>query len=1046
MRFQILGPLEVYEGTTPVEVSAPKQRALLILLLIEAGRVVTPDVILDRLWPDRPPTAGLKTVRFHVSKLRSALEPEVKGGGFEVVETHDAGYTVDAGRHEIDSRIFERLAGEARRELDARPDRAQRLLSEALGLWRGAALLDVAYEEFAADEARRLDALRLAATEDRIHAELRLGRSEDLVPELETMVTDYPLRERPAELLMQALYAAGRSADAIAAGQALRRRLGEIGLDPPPSLTLLEEQILSHDTDLTPRTRPDAAGPRPAHLPRRLSSFIGRKSEIEEIRSVAEGARLVTLVGPPGSGKTRLGIEVAVGIGIDTDAEPVWVELTEVADPALTPQAVVTALGVRPPLGVDAMQLVIANLRDRAGLVVLDNCEHVLVVTARLVMTVLEACPEIRILATSREVLGVPGEQVWPVPPFTLPPVAPMPIAELLEIDSVQLFVDRAREANPRFTVTEDNKDDIAAICRRLDGLPLAIELAASATEALSANQIVNRLAPRFADVPAVRRLGSTRQATMEAAVRWSYELLDPIDKTVFARLSAFAGGFTMAAAEEVAGWGEVERSDVFNSILRLVHKSLLVPTHRRGGQVRYRMLTVLRQFGQRELRAAGHDREADLRHAGFFADLAERIAPYLEGPKAALGRDVADEELDNLRSAIEASINAGDTHTALRIAAALTWYWYWRSYIAEGYRWNTRILAAADEESPEQAQVIYALGIFETIMGRFLEGSAAFERARAAARELNIEILEAAALTGLGVNARDQGSLAAALEYLRAAEEINRRIGATARLALTLRFVGLVEFMLGHLAPARAALDECFVLFEGLGHKGGMGWALEGRALVGFRMDENPRYEDAARAASLYSEVNDRRNQAWLLLHTAGARRRSGELAEAGAATEQALEIFVELGDRRGTAHAVLESGIPHVEEGDEAAAGPPIRRSLALFDDIGDSGGAAAAHGYLGALAVLAGDASQAHAHCSAWLGQPAEDRNVWSMLDVLEALDGAVAAAEPDPDIRATLARYRQAIAGTGSSSAASVDLSTLPEAVASAVRSQQAAAAS
>ncbi len=1040
MRFGILGPLEIHDGLRVVDVSAPKQRALLILLLIEAGRVVSPDVILDRLWPDRPPSAGLKTVRFHVSKLRSALEPEAKGGGFTTVETQGTGYTINADRHEIDSRLFERLAKDGRRELKQRPDRAYRLLSDALGLWRGKALLDVAYEEFASDEARRLDSMHVSAVEDRIEAELQLGRSSDLVAELQSIVVEYPLRERPAELLMQALYAAGRSAEAISAGQEFRTRLGDIGLDPPPSLSVLEEQILSHDSGLAPTAPHEPTAPVPAHLPRRLSSFIGRRTEMEDIKALTPRARLVSLVGPPGSGKTRLAIEVATEIGIDSVAEPLWVELTDVTDPELVPQAMITAIGVRPPRGTDAMQLLLANLREQSGILVLDNCEHVLGEAARVVVAILEACPAISILATSREVLGVPGEQVWPVPPFSLPPDVPVPLAELVEIDSVQLFTDRAKEANPGFDVDDVNKNDIAAICRRLDGLPLAIELAASATEALSADQILARLTRRFGDVPGVPRQGFARQATMKEAIRWSFDLLEAADQTIFCRLSAFSGGFTMAAAEEVAGWGDIERGDVFDAILRLVHKSLLVPMHRRGRRVRYRMLTVLRGFGQQMLHDAGEHHEVDRRHAVYYADLAESIAPHFEAPTPLLGRDVADAELDNLRTAIDSSITSSDTATASRIVAALTWYWYWRSYISEGYRWGTRLLATIGDAAatPEIAQVWYSVGLFETIMGRYAKGSDAFEKSRAMARDLDMEALEAATLTGMGVNARDQGRLSASLDYLEAAETITRRLGAAPRLALTLRFVGLVNYMLGHRAKAEAALDECYQLFSEIGHKGGMGWALEGKARLGFRFDETPRYDLAERAAEMYSEVHDRRNQAWLLIRTAGAKRREGKLIDAKADVDEALGIFTELGDNRGTAYAMTHCGLLALRGDDPVQAGRELREGLALFDEIGDAGGVSASHGYLAVLAVLEGDPDAARTHAATWLDLPAEDRYVWSVADTLDALADALdSGGVHGTTINELAVTYRAALESEDPDTSTRVDLAVVPEVLSAAL---------
>ena len=830
MRFRILGPLTVEHNGAPVEVTAPKQRALLILLLLEAGHVVPAEVILDRLWQENLPSGGLKTVRFHVSSLRTTLEPEVRGSGWSVVQTRDSGYFIDPTLHEIDARRFDRLATEGHRDVETRPDRAHRLLTDALSLWRGMALHDVAYEDFAVAEARRLEARKLTAAEDLMATELRLGRTAGMVAELEELVAANPLRERTTELLMQALYGAGRSADAIAAAQNLRRELGELGLDPPPSLVQLEEQILVHDQSLAapsvPKVQHDV---RP--LPARLTSFIGRRAEIRYVRQALDEKRLVTLVGAPGSGKTRLALESG-RLLVDEFADGVaWVELADIAGPGLVPQAVVAGLGIAPPLGADYAELVITHLRSRTALLVIDNCEHVLADAARLIVSILENCPDVKVLASSREALGVPGELSWTIPPFELPPRIRTTLDNLVRVDSMQLFIDRAKDADSRFELGEHNATAVAAICRRLDGLPLAIELAASATEALTAGQILTRLDRRFVDVPGARRHGATRQTTMEEAVRWSHELLDPTDAAVFTRLSVFSGGFTMEAAEAVAGWGALASDDVFDSVLRLVHKSLLVPMRSENDQVRYKMLTVLRQFGGRELRATGESDTVDERHAAYYADVAESIAPHIEGPTASRARIVADLELDNFRVAMESSLVNGRTDVALRIDAALTWHWYWRSLIQEGLKWGLRILEASPNGEPSEAraQVLYAVGIFQTITRPLAEGNVSFEAASAMAQALGLEALHARTLTGRGVNARDRGRLSAALEYLSDAAAIDRRIGDMPHLALTLRFVGIVRFMLGDLNASvggtrRDLRDVCqgrTSRRHGLGHGG---------------------------------------------------------------------------------------------------------------------------------------------------------------------------------------------------------------------------------
>lgn len=1023
MRFGILGPLTVDDNGSRIEITAPKQRALLILLLLEAGHVVSPEVILDRLWPDKLPSAGLKTVRFHVSKLRSVLEPGAKGGGFSVVETRDAGYFVDPTRHEIDSRRFDRLATEGHREVETRPDRAQRLLAEALGLWRGQALHDVAYEEFDSAEARRLEARKLTVTEDRLASELKLGRSAGIVVELEELATANPLRERTTELLMQALYSAGRSADAIEAAKTLRMNLGELGLEPPPSLLQLEEQILVHDQSLAAPSAPTGATAAPP-LPARLTSFIGRDVEISVISDALAEHRHVTLVGPPGSGKTRLALETGRTIADEHSDGAAWVELADIEGAGLVSQAFSAALGIVPPLGADYTQLVVAHLRERDTLLLVDNCEHVLEDAARLILAILETCARVKILATSREALGVPGEHTWPVPPFELPPRQGGTLEAMSHADSIRLFVDRARGADSRFALTEDNVDDIAAICRRLDGLPLAIELAASATEALTPHQISARLERRFVDVPAARRHAISRQATMEQAVRWSNDLLDETERTVFARLSVFAGGFTMEAAEAVAGWGRAPQDDVFDAVLHLVHKSLLVPMRTNGNQVRYRMLTVLRQFGQRELQAEGDAAAVDERHADYYAGVAESVAPHLEGPTASRASEIANTELDNFRAAMASSLAAGRIDVALQIDAALTWHWYWRSYIEEGLRWGTQILEAEPDSAPTaaRARVLYAVGIFQTITGHYDAGNTTFELASAMANELGLEELQARTLTGRGVNDRDRGRLASAIDYLTEAVDIDGRIGDISHLALTLRFVGVLRFMLGDLAGARTALDEAYSISSAAGNLGGMGWVREAQARIAFRSGTEDGYALADEAAALYADVLDRRNHAWLLLRTALARINDGAYDEASTDLAESRALFVELSDTRGLAYTEQHLGILELARRDLAAAERRLRAGLELFEEIDEVGGTSSSHGWLAVLGVLTGDDNAVTNNIAAWLELPAEDRYVWSVLDVLRALTMAVEETGHDPsafseitDGLATALRSGEGVAG-------------------------------
>ncbi len=955
MEFGLLGPLEVSSGGEDLAITAPKQRALLVLLLLHRGHVVTPDRILDELWPGEPPTGGLKTVRFHVSKLRTALDAAGHGTGFSVIETRRSGYCIDATRHDVDIDRFETLAANAGDLRISQPERALRLYLAALELWRGAPLLDVMYEPFAAEEIHRLESVHEGIAEERIAVEMRLGRSLDLIPGLEAMVHQHPLRQRPVELLMRALYTAGRPAEAITMGNQLRTRLADVGLDPAPSLSELEDQILLHGPAIETHDRNSPLPLGSAPFPVAFNSFIGRTEELREIETLVRDSRLVTLVGPPGSGKTRLGLAAASQLaGTFTDGA-VMIHLSDIADPDLVPQAVGTALGITETWDTHYTTLLLSALRDRHALLVLDNCEHLLGDTARLVLTVLQGCPHITILATSREPFSIPGEQAWAVPPFPVPPPEADTVDEIMQAASVQLYVDRAEAASRSFRMDDTTAPVVAMICRRLDGLPLAIELAAASSHTMTPGQILERLGERFVSLPAVPRPAVPRQETMGTAIQWSIDLLSARDRMVFRRLAVFAGGITMEAAEAVAGWGTVARGDVFDAVINLVHKSLLVVEPTRTDQIRYRMLTVLRQFGQRELRECDEHHETDRRHAEHFANVAEAVSPFIEGPHQDLGRDLADLEIDNFRGALEWSLSSANPAPAMRITAALTWFWYWRSYLNEARQWTGRTLQAAPSEpSAERGGVYYAAGIFNDILAYYDEADRLFDAAITEADVIASPSLRSRSLTGRGVVARDRGDHRASLVHLEEAAAIVRERGLDFPLALTLRFSGVVRFLGGDPLGGREALEEALAIFERHGHEGGMAWTMAGLGRIDMAFDPS----DTRRihtAHDIFARIDDKRGRSWALFHMAESHYSLGAFDAITGLAEEALGQFSALSDRRGIPYAVTMLGAAALGKGDLDRSAANLRQAQNLFDEIGDMNGTGLVLSMLARLAII-------------------------------------------------------------------------------------------
>ncbi|MFJ8668051.1 AfsR/SARP family transcriptional regulator [Streptomyces sp. NPDC093600] len=745
MRFGVLGPLSVRDGAgRPVGVPEAKARVLLGCLLARGGRPVATGPLIDALWGDRPPARAANALQVKVSVLRRAL-------GRDRIVHRPAGYLLVLDEGEPDAARFRALVARAGRTPGPRERAA--LLDEALGLWRGTeAYADVADHAVVREEADRLAEERLVAEEERAEAWLESGDRTvlgTLAADLAPLVTAHPLRERLRAAQLRALYAAGRQSEALASYEALRLRLAEdLGVDPSPELAALHTAILRQDPSVTPPGRAgggrtgapapapgagdgpgagavggtnaaasaDAAGDAsaaddmnaapttdaarghsaspslrresallPASAPSPLSGLVGRAREVQDLGELLRTARLVTLVGPGGVGKTRLAQEVAGGGS--------FVELAgHRGDAAELAEAVTAALGIREDAAVtlprhgaraaaqgDATERLAAALRDRPALLVLDNCEHVVDAVAELASGLLRAVPGLRILATSREPLAVPGEVVRPLGP--LPPA-----------DAVRLFAERASAASTSFALTDANRADVTEICARLDGIPLALELAATRLRALSTRELAQRLGDRFRVLATGRRGVPARQQTLRAVIDWSWELLSAPERIVLRRLSVHRDGCTLDAAEAVCGDGTAAL-DVVELLGRLVDRSLVI----RDGE-RYRMLESIAAYATERLEEMGDGDAVRERHRAYYLDLAEHAAPLLRGPEQREWLRRLDAERANLRAALDAQPDRPD-----RFAVALSWYWLLSGRLREGRRQlaaarspEARVLAAA--------------------------------------------------------------------------------------------------------------------------------------------------------------------------------------------------------------------------------------------------------------------------------------------------------------------------------------------------------------
>jgi predicted ATPase/DNA-binding SARP family transcriptional activator len=746
----MLGPLEVRtDSGDPLEVGGARLRALLILLALEAGRVVTTSRLVDALWDeDQVPAAASNALQALVSRLRRAL-PGI------TVALRPAGYRLEVAPDAVDLHRFERLATAGRAELPHDPAAAAATLREALALWRGPALADVAEERFARATVARLDELRLTALQDRVEAELRLGPNPSLVAELEALVVAHPLREPLVGLLMRVLHALGqRGAALVAYGQARARLADQLGTDPSAELVALHTNLLR---DSGPGSRPDgAAGPEPAgsargaeraaaptrapaprstNLRAELTSFVGRDGELSEVGRLLGASRLTTLTGPGGAGKTRLAVEAArAQLGAMPDG--VWlVELAPVTDPGEVAQTVLATLGLRdqallagnrlraavPDEPVEPLGRLVAALSGKRVLLVLDNCEHLVEAAAAVADRILRACPTVRIVATSREPLGITGERLWPVEPLALPPDG-ADAATAVRYAAVRLLADRARAVRPGFAVSDGNLAAVVRICRALDGMPLAIELAAARLRAMAPDEVAARLDDRFRLLTGGSRTALPRHQTLRAVVDWSWELLSEPERPLCRRLSVFAGGATLEAAEQVCSGGPVAPADVLDLLTTLVDKSLLVARQDREGGTRYRMLETIRAYGQERLAEAGECEPVRAAHAAYFLGLAERAEEHLLAREQLLwlGRLSADH--DNLHAALRGAVSAGDVSTAVGLLGKLGWYWWLRGHKLEGVELADAVFAlpgtGPDGPPDEALAVAYAMSALFAIDG----------------------------------------------------------------------------------------------------------------------------------------------------------------------------------------------------------------------------------------------------------------------------------------------------------------------------------------
>ena len=800
MEFRVLGPLEVLDDDGLVApLGGPRPRSLLACLLLHANEVVSTDRLIDAIWGASPPASAANALQVHVHTLRVAL------GGDRIV-TRAPGYVLRVEPGELDADRFRALVD------DDEPH-------DALSLWRGPAFADHADEEFARAGAGLLEESRLAAVEARIAADLDAGRHATLPAELEALIAAHPHREPLRALQMRALYRSGRQAEALEAFQDARGALDDLGLEPSSELRALQQQILRHEPSLAAppvarSTREDAPGVR----------LVGRAIEVAAISALLGrgDTRLVTLTGPGGTGKTRLALVVAEALAGDA---AVVVELGPVSEPHLVATSVAKALGVDEEPGRAVESTLVERAAELDGLLVLDNFEHVLG-AAPLVAELVRSAPRLRVLVTSRAPLRLTTEHEYRVAPLRVPGPEVTSVDELRDVDAVRVFVARAKAVLPSFELRDDNAAAVASICRALDGLPLAIELAAARIRVLGPAGMAQRIGRRLALLTRSAPDLPERQRSLRATIDWSVRLLDEPTQRVFAALGVFAAPASLESIEHVVGDAA---PDVPGALDALLDSSLVLSDADDAGEPRFRMLETIREYAVEELR----NRDVESSSRGLHLEAVVSIVQRWDASRRDDPNDRGDmASVDAIYPDVVAALN----HAAVTSSVeqefqllGLVWrYWRWRGYVEDAHHHLDAASASSDPRIPrlDAANALLGASVIELIRGDLERAGTHAERAAASYAAGGEPLLEAKALTQLAsiANASDDPDRALALceragPVLRAGEELDT-------LGVVLMATAESARRLGDLERARRAAEEAVKLRASRGNTRGAGFA----------------------------------------------------------------------------------------------------------------------------------------------------------------------------------------------------------------------------
>lgn len=991
LKLFLFGSPRLERGGDAVDLETRKAMALLAYLAV-TGQAHAREALAGLMWPDFDQTRALANLRRTLWALNKAkLGDLVEADGDTVRLKLGAGLWVDAG-------AFEAHLAERRTHGHAETETCPKclpLLARAAELYRGDFMAEfglrdsAAFEEWQFFRAERLRQAAAGALEHlaRIAGEAR--RFDEAIGHARRWLALDPLQEAPQRALMRLYARSGQRSAALRQYQECERLLrAELGAAPQAETSALLEQIRAGALDGSPSAAAPADTAPLRNLPAQLSSFVGREREQADIAQRLQSNRLVTLTGPGGSGKTRLALRVAESM-LDDFPDGVWLaELTPLSDPALILPTLAAIFGVRETAGRALLDGLIRHLRDRQALLVLDNCEHLIEASARLLEALLRGAPRLRVLATSREPLGLSGESVCRVPSLTLPEAGGLSLEQLAQSEAGRLFEARATDVKSGFALSEANAAAVAQICQRLDGIPLALELAAARIRVMPPEQIAARLDDRFRLLTGGSRTALPRQQTLRALIDWSWDLLLEPERATLRRLSVFVGGWTLEAAEAVCASGDLEPGAVLDTLTRLVDKSLVLAEDQ-GDEERYRMLETMRQYAREKLLESGESGPIRDRHLGYFVEFGESGDAGLHGPEEAAWFNRLEIEHANLRAALEWSLDRGPAgaEAGLRLCGALGQFWNVRGHWSEGLVWLTRVLARPETAGPTlaRARALNATGFLAYCLNDYATAQRRYEEALPIWRVHAPCADHATALRILGAVLSNGGRSAAGRAPLEESLAMSRALGDDEGVAWTL--LDISEQSLNQATTeadrlqALATLEESLALHRRLGNQNGVSVVLTTMASAALHIG------DLEAAEARYSEslgiarrIGNRRTISLGLIGLGNLAAVRGEHARAERLLSESLPMIDALGQRALTADTLLSLGWIHTAKGELETAAERIAAGRALFNEIGDTRGLSYANHCEGQLRYYQGQFASARGLLEESLAQARETGAWW------------------------------------------------------------------